>query len=469
MTDMENRVDAFLDSLRDDHAALTAFFRKMPKGGDLHHHFDGSVYSETYFQAIVENDYWINIKTLDISADQPGKPRRHWKRVSTLSKQGQMKALRDPLIRKWSVKDYAFASDNPPDRHFFSTFSGFLPALDDVIDRGLINIRQRAIAENVQYIETIFLIPSCSDFRYPEASDPLLRYIQEKKDEDGLYRLFDIMYGDLVTAGLKSCATDFNRRLRSRHDSLQLDDERFMLRYQNFVLRIKPPSAVFADMALGFESAATSPLAVSVNIVAPEHHPVALQDYWLHMHMYRYLSSKYPRVRKALHAGELALGMTPPEDLSWHVGAALRVAGADRIGHGTDLPHENGWNELLEIMKNKPVPVEITLTSNAYILGMEVGRHPLKVYERAGVPIVISTDDAGVLRSDLSSEYVKLTEFFPELDYGDIKRLVYNSLRYSFIEDENLKSLQLRELDRRFDTFEAMILESHLYPDESSN
>src|SRR5207302_5246705 len=37
---------ARFDSLRDDHTALRAFLRRMPKGGDLHVHLSGGVYAE---------------------------------------------------------------------------------------------------------------------------------------------------------------------------------------------------------------------------------------------------------------------------------------------------------------------------------------------------------------------------------------------------------------------------------------
>jgi len=38
--------------LKDNHneVLLHLFFTKMPKGGDIHHHFDGSIYAETYLE-----------------------------------------------------------------------------------------------------------------------------------------------------------------------------------------------------------------------------------------------------------------------------------------------------------------------------------------------------------------------------------------------------------------------------------
>ena len=33
---------------KNDKAKLTFFFSQMPKGGDLHHHYSGAIYAETY-------------------------------------------------------------------------------------------------------------------------------------------------------------------------------------------------------------------------------------------------------------------------------------------------------------------------------------------------------------------------------------------------------------------------------------
>ena len=47
---------------------------------------------------------------------------------------------------------------------------------------------------------------------------------------------------------------------------------------------------------------------------------------------------KYPNLKYSMHAGELSVGIVPPEDLSWHINSALFDAEANRIGHGVDIP-----------------------------------------------------------------------------------------------------------------------------------
>ena len=51
--------------------------------------------------------------------------------------------------------------------------------------------------------------------------------------------------------------------------------------------------------------------------------------------------------------------------------------------------------------------VEINLSSNEGILGVEGDAHPFPVYRSAHVPVALSTDDEGVSRIDLTHEYVR--------------------------------------------------------------
>jgi adenosine deaminase len=75
------------------------------------------------------------------------------------------------------------------------------------------------------------------------------------------------------------------------------------------------------------------------------------------------------------------------------------------------------------------------------------------------VPIVISTDDAGVLRTNLTEQYVILAKRYPEFSYSEIKQLVFNSIRFSFIEEESMKTSILKKLENDFLEFEKMVFE----------
>jgi adenosine deaminase/adenosine deaminase CECR1 len=156
-----------------------------------------------------------------------------------------------------------------------------------------------------------------------------------------------------------------------------------------------------------------------------------------------------------MHAGELTLGLVKPEELTWHIDAAVRTAGASRIGHGVDIPWERNSYDLLKLMSSKPVPVEINLTSNEFILKVKEDAHPINLYREFNVPIVISTDDAGVLRSNLTQQYVLLISRYKDVSYKEMKKMVYNSIDYSFIKDRETKEKLRKDLDRRFEVFEG--------------
>jgi adenosine deaminase len=155
------------------------------------------------------------------------------------------------------------------------------------------------------------------------------------------------------------------------------------------------------------------------------------------MEMLDYLHSVYPNVRISLHAGELAPGLVPPEGMSFHIREAIDLGHASRIGHGVDVLYEHDAPALLKEMADKHIMVEINLTSNQGILGIEGAAHPLTAYRAAHVPVALSTDDEGVSRIDLTHEYVKGAED-QNLTYVDLKNMARTSLEHAFLQGESL-------------------------------
>ena len=121
-----------------------------------------------------------------------------------------------------------------------------------------------------------------------------------------------------------------------------------------YALRGLPPSQVFAQAMVAFELAAADPRVAGVNLVMPEDWHVPMRDHDLHMRMFRFLRNAYAGVNVALHAGELALGVVPPENLGLHVRQAIEVGGAQRIGHGTDVMDDADPEALLREMAVQP-------------------------------------------------------------------------------------------------------------------
>ena len=209
-------------------------------------------------------------------------------------------------------------------------------------------------------------------------------------------------------------------------------------RYLQHSQRTLSPEEVFAQLVFAFALAEGDPRVVGVNLVGPEDDATALGDYGRHMEMVGFLRGLHPGVGVTLHAGELTLGLVPPAHLRSHIRQAVEVAGARRIGHGTGLAYEDGALGLLGDLRERDVVVEICLTSNDVILGVRGDQHPFRDYLRAGVPVVLGSDDEGVARIDLTHEYERAAGY--GLGYGELKDLSRNGLTYGFLPGESLWS-----------------------------
>ena len=444
----------YFEKIRDNEVALTAFFSQMPKGGDLHHHYSGSIYAEPILERAILDDFYLNIETMDVLKIKQSTG--SWEKFSTLKNNGTLDFYKQKIMQKWSVKDYNYV-DYPSDKLFFESFMKFEPAIQGNFGQGLLELKNRAIAENVSYIETqLSTIPTAINTDDLAQFNSRLRKLALAKDEKAILKSLDSIYNSLLKKNAAADAKNFNTNFVNKlHKELKIDDTRFTMRYQNFVLRFMEPVDLFKNLVIAFISADGSPLMAGVNIVSPEDGETSMRDYWLHMLMFKYCHTKYPNVKYTMHAGELTLGLVQPEELTWHISAAVYTAGANRIGHGVDVAYEKDSYNLLRYMAKKSIPIEINLVSNEFILKVKDSRHPLTLYKEFGVPIVISTDDAGILRTNMTEQYVLLANRYKDISYTDIKQFVYNSINYSFIKEEAVKKQLLSDLELRFKTFES--------------
>lgn len=448
-------------------AELTMFTTMLPKGGDLHHHYSGALYAETYLDWVDVRHYCIytasdpdrRIEKLRVNTTPDAKlDPALCVSASVLRQDPKYNALYRELLSTWSDKDY----DNhhhdqpPPDKQFFDTFGYFGAISGHDYRAGLQELKDRALAENLGYLETMLAgAPTAQDKSELEGkvSAIFAALMPASTDAEIQAALHGAQQLLAESAEMKAKVDDYVQAIERVADGM--DDERFTLRFQTYVSRNSSPARVFSGLYAAFQAAGKSRKIVGVNIVGPENGYVAMRDHSLHMKMFAFLKSLQPKVRVAIHAGELVLGMVPPEGLRFHIREAVTVAGAQRIGHGVDISHESDAPELLRTMKQRKVAVEISLTSNAFILGVKHNAHPLPLYIRQGVPFVIATDDAGVSRHNLSSEYLLYASRYTP-SYDQLKQTSYNSIRYSFLTDDE-KKREMQRLDKRFRVFEAEI------------
>ncbi len=448
----------YFNKIRNNTAQLTAFMSQMPKGGDLHHHFSGSIYAEPMLENAIAEDFFLNTQTFAISKTTDSTD--VWVKFSDLAKQGKLTEYKMKTMSRWSVKDYT-PSMYPSDKLFFESFDKFSPASRGHLEEGLIELKNRAIKENVSYLEeqlssVVFTMPS-QDLNTYEST---LRALAKKQDETAVMQVLQTLYDTIMARGAVAKADTSNKNVIERlHNTLKMDDEHFTMRYQNYVVRNMPPIELFKRLVLNVISADRSPLIAGVNIVSPEDGDVSMKDYWLHMIMFKFCRQKFPFVKFTLHAGELTLGLVQPEELTWHINAAVRTGGANRIGHGVDMAYEENCYDLLRYMRKNKIPVEINLVSNEFILKVRDDKHPIQLYHSFNVPIIISSDDAGILRTNLTEQYVLLAKRYAFITYADVKKFVFNSIDYSFIKEENVKAKLRADLEARFKVFEANLPE----------
>lgn len=460
-------IDQYFEKIRKSEAELTAFISQMPKGGDLHNHYSGAIYAESYFNWLVDANAGINPETLETSLTNTDSPYYRFSVLKNRLNSAQYENLRQRVLRLYSTKDWDQVHSDTREEHFFATFGNFSLASGLNFSKGLQELRDRAIAENVSYLEPMMTnirlrkisprLGIMDNISLIDLNNKILEQIQLNRNRDTLFMILKDLQLSIKNE-LEGTAAYYLQFIDSFHKFTE-DDARCSIRFLAFITRNGDPLSTFLNLYAAFYTVhnCTSKNLIGVNIVAPEDNPVSMKDYWLHMQFFNFCHQVFPDVKYSMHAGELTEGVVQPEELTWHISSAVFEAGANRIGHGVDIAYEKNNYELLNYMSEHRIAVEINLSSNEYILGVKEDKHPILLYKHFHVPIVISTDDAGVSRSSLTEQYVLLAKRYSEISYSDIKSFVYNSIRYSF-NDERTKSKLTADLDTRFLTFEKYIL-----------
>jgi len=99
--------------------------------------------------------------------------------------------------------------------------------------------------------------------------------------------------------------------------------------------------------------------------------------------------------------------------------------------------YEDDYPGLLKEMAQRHVMVEINLSSNEGILGIEGDEHPFPLYRLAHVPVALSTDDEGVSRIEITHEYVRAALDY-HLSYHDLKQLARTGMEHNFLPGQSL-------------------------------
>src|SRR6478609_6166635 len=135
------------------------------------------------------------------------------------------------------------------------------------------------------------------------------------------------------------------------------------------------------------------------------------------------------------HSGET----TGPETV-WD---AVRLLGAERIGHGTSAAQDF---TLLEHLAEEGIALEVCPSSNIATRAVAtLDEHPLRTFVAAGVPVSIASDDPPMFNTTLNREYEIAAELLG-LDHAGIADLARTSVEVSFAPDD-VKRRILGEID----------------------
>jgi len=140
-------------------------------------------------------------------------------------------------------------------------------------------------------------------------------------------------------------------------------------------------------------------------------------------------------LRSVPHAGET----TGPKTV-WD---AIRLLGAERIGHGTSAAQDPA---LLAHLAETGIPLEVCPSSNVATRAVaSLDEHPLRAFVDAGVTVTINSDDPPMFGTTLNREYEIAAELL-DLDETGVADLARAAVRASFAPDD-VRTRILAEID----------------------
>ena len=140
-------------------------------------------------------------------------------------------------------------------------------------------------------------------------------------------------------------------------------------------------------------------------------------------------------LRSIPHAGET----TGPATV-WD---AIRLLGAERIGHGTSAAQDPA---LLAHLAETGIALEVCPSSNIATRAVAtLDEHPIRAFRDAGVTITVNSDDPPMFGTDLNREYVIAADLLG-LDEAGVAGLARAAVGASYA-DEDVKARILGEID----------------------
>jgi adenosine deaminase len=443
--DRETRVTGHMESLRADSAALEAFLREMPKGGDLHTHTSGAITTEKLIQWGAEDGACVDTTTY--TASNPCASN-----TVPLANAMRDSGFYSRVLGAWSMEGFSGPLLDAH-QHFFDAFGKYgavqTAARGDDIFADVLSTAGR---HHQIYVELM------QGFGAGTGGNIAMRLFTPSDPWDAatlLAKREQILRDPAFQPAIQAQAANIAEFLSGARQVLGCgtatpdpgcDVEVRLIASAN---RTSDRASVFGQWVYAYELAQAVPELVGLNLVSPEENPKSLAFYSDEMFALGTLDDfndgqpgRKP-VHISLHAGELIPEVLAPEaqhHLTFHIREAVEKAHAERIGHSVDVMRETageGAEELLRDMHGAGVMVEICLSSNRVLLGVSGAGHPLSKYLEQQVPVTLATDDQGILRGSITEEYVAAATD-QHLDYRTLKYMARVSLQHAFVEGSSL-------------------------------
>lgn len=397
---------------------LFEIIQSMPKGGLLHTHSGGITdvkwviaaarkYKESYVYDQADNDQFIFGQ---LAFFEEGKvPKGFIGLDKKLTSDPDFeKKLADLLILKreslCTYTDYWIEFEKRFKR--ISLLLPYRPFFKEYYKKGFLDL----VANNVQHLEIRFIFDELYDFKH------------------GKYPL-------------KTSVTDLQEVVKE----IQKSHPQFSLKLIYSSFKFLDPKSIEKQLETAFELKKEFPNVISgFDLVADEaagNSIYSFREDWMKLNE---LSKRYGvKMPLFLHAGE---------STSVFNKNILDISSLDnpRIGHGLNLIY---FPKTMELIRKQNKLVEVSPISNQ-ILGYvsDLRNHPARVLLSNGVQCSINSDDPSVygyegLNYDFWVAFVSW-----ELDVKALKKLVFNSINYSSL-DENEKKESLVYLNKQWDGF----------------
>src|SRR5579871_5268990 len=133
---------------------LYALLLKMPKGGDLHLHWTGAIYAESFLRVAAEESLCINLQTHAIVAPPPSGSCSEI--GADASKALTDNTLRNAMIDSLSMRNFVPGLESAHD-HFFAVFAKFGSFKSEHRGELLGEVVRRAAEQNESYLEVMAL------------------------------------------------------------------------------------------------------------------------------------------------------------------------------------------------------------------------------------------------------------------------------------------------------------------------